>query len=182
VPFPASDPYGTGNQLSNQYWGSGGGISHVFGKPEYQQYLPYNSRVVPDVAMHMGGCPFSTTADCNPTDSYDVAVFNGQLGGVLGTSLSSPEFAGMLATVESITGSRLGNVNELLYAAKTLDPRVFHSGFDATDGVPAYAVRGGSRAYNLIYGLGTPDVYQLVYLFNPHIRDLAGYPQTASNP
>jgi subtilase family serine protease len=182
VPFAPSDPYGTGNQLSNQYWGSGGGISRVFGKPEYQQYLGYAARVVPDIAMHMGGCPFSSAKDCNPTDSYDIAVFDGQLGGVIGTSLSSPEFAGLLATLESITGYRLGNVNELLYNAKVLDPRVFHTGMPATDGVPAYAVKGGTTTYNFIYGLGTIDVYQLVYLLNPKLKELAGLPQTPTNP
>lgn len=182
APFPPSDPYGTGNFVSHQYWGSGGGVSSVFGKPGYQQYVPYPRRAVPDISMHMGGCPFSSASDCNPTDSYDVAVFNGQLGGVIGTSLSSPEFAGLLATIESITKTRLANVNELLYAAKVLDPQVFHTGFAGSDGVPAYTVKAGSRGYNLVYGLGTPSVQALIHLLDPTIARWAGNPQTPSNP
>jgi subtilase family serine protease len=141
--------------------------------------------------MHMGGCPgdVQKTAPClNPKnqnnpgdDSFDYAGHDGLFYGVIGTSASAPEFAGLLAVVEqSIGGKRLGNVNTLLYAYAK--PPYVHQGIPATDGVPGYSVAKGKLGYNVITGLGTPDLIPFLELLTKKSLVPAGNPQTKGNP
>ena len=160
-------------------WGSGGGKSVYFQKPLYQ-YLVNNGasmRTVPDVAMHMGGCPLGAVTPCGPDRSSDVTALGGNFYLLIGTSASSPEFAGLQAIQDQLLGGRTGNVNYLLYALATLGTvgkgPVFH------DDIPGNNGYRSTRGYNYVVGNGTP--YGAQYDFDPFGPE-AGNPQTRSNP
>jgi len=180
------DFFGTGNTIKNALWGSGGGPSSIFAKPSFQNLIPtgYSTRTVPDVSMHMGGCPFygnGITVACGSAnrDSADWAILGGRLAGLIGTSASSPEFAGLLAVKESVIKSRLGNENEDLYrlAAANAQGHYFHQGIYAYNGI--VRVAPGQLGYNPIVGVGTPIARNFVGLPG---AELAGDPQTSTNP
>jgi len=179
------DFYGTGNGIVDALFGSGGGVSTIFAKPAFQNRINtgYKTRAVPDVSMHMGGCPFygpGVNVECQPTlDSYDLGVIGGQFFGLIGTSASAPEFAGLLAVKESVTGSRAGNENEDLYALASRNAAgdYFHQGIYAYNGV--VYVPKGRLGYNTIVGVGTPLGRNFVGL--PSVT-AAGEPQTSTNP
>ncbi len=183
------DIYGTGNYISNELWGSGGGTSVIFPAPAYQAGSNTGStmRVSPDVSMHMGGCPFYISPitggpvkeKCNPNDSFDYAVIGGQFAGLIGTSASSPEFAGLLAVKEQqLGGGRLGNANVYIYkmAANEATNHAFHQGIPGFNGVVA---THGALGYNPIVGNGTPDAR---YFIGVPFGAAAGDPQTPTNP
>jgi subtilase family serine protease len=194
------DPYGLGPTVSGGYWGAGGGVSAIFGKPLYQYLANTGSRrgrAVPDVGMQVGGLGFSNSGcdpsaiSCSPDDSSVVTAFGVGLGGgfyyTIGTSVSSPEFVGALALFEQ-RAHRQGNLNFLLYlagAAQTAAGGVnapakqqyFHRGMQGFDGV--YAAGFPTANYDYIYGNGSPDVANL---FGLNSFGLAGTPQTPSNP
>jgi subtilase family serine protease len=191
------DIYGFGTNVSGGLWGAGGGVSTLFAKPPYQFLVKTGSsqfRTVPDVGMQVGGCPGSATS-CSPDDSAAVVAYGVGLGGgfygVIGTSVSSPEFVGALALFEQQLGKRnhrVGNVNYYLYAAGALQTlaggtrapaslQFFHRVNPGFDGV--YNGDFPSYNYNYIYGNGSPDVRKLFGLTR---YPAAGLPQTPGNP
>ena len=62
----------------------------------------------------MGGCP--ERISCDADDSYDREVIDGELWGVIGTSASAPDFAGLTALAIQRFGTRMGNENYYIYA------------------------------------------------------------------
>jgi subtilase family serine protease len=157
-PLLAYDPYGLGNLVGGGYWGSGGGVSMYFSKPDYQRLVHDRSqyRMLPDVAFHMGGCPDISIQPCGNDRSSDYVVFAGQVYTVIGTSASAPAFAGLLALREQLYG-RLGNVNYLLYALahdqasdRNMPAKYFHQDIPGYNGY--YYTQYG---YNLVIGNGT---------------------------
>jgi subtilase family serine protease len=165
---------------AGEVYGSGGGKSTFFGKPPYQYLVNTgaNTRTVPDVAMHMGGCPIGSVQPCGPDRSSDVAALDGGFYLLIGTSASSPEFAGLQAIQDQLLGTRGGNVNYLLYALAAFgtvgNGPIFHNNIPGFDGVYS-----SSRGYNYVVGNGTP--YGSQYVLDP-FGPLAGNPQTPSNP
>ena len=123
VLFPASSPYVTavgGTTLSkdvptngrreetvwnsgtinNVFYATGGGISRVFPKPDYQQQLPSLFRNVPDIAL----C-------ANPGVVINYQTKNIAVGG---TSLATPMYAGFLACLRNpirIPSANLADTN-----------------------------------------------------------------------
>ncbi|HTU69957.1 MAG TPA: S53 family serine peptidase [Candidatus Baltobacteraceae bacterium] len=164
---------------AGEIWGSGGGVSIYWPKPPYQDLVNTGSRMRtnPDVAMHMGGCPVGSVTPCGPDRSSDVTALGGQFYLLIGTSASSPEFAGLQAVQDQITHSRAGNANYLLYALAALgtvgNGPVFHNDIPGNNGYPS------KRGYNYVVGNGTP--YGAQYALDP-LAPLAGNPQTPSNP
>ena len=162
-------------------WGSGGGLSMHFPQPSYQlgiSTISHSLRMVPDVAMHMGGCPSAAVEPCGPNRSVDVAYVGGVNIGLIGTSAAAPDFVGLLALKVQLTHGRLGNENYHLYAAARAQaagatPPVFRTAIPGNNG---YKTTPG---YNLVLGNGT--VYGAAYLGVARLP-LAGTPQTASNP
>ncbi len=181
------DPFGiTGNLVAGGVWGSGGGKSIVFGKPPYQEFVDTGSstRAVPDVSLQMGGCPGGIVKlPCKNNRSYTIEVFDGKLVGVIGTSVSAPDFAGILALKEQfLGGSRLGNVNYNIYAIAAAQPGVANSPLDFLhQGQRGFngAFTTTKTGYNLVLGVGTPLVKN--FIFAPELP-AAGNPQTKSNP
>ena len=144
-------------QTAGFQYSSGGGYSALFAKPLYQQGVVNGSvRVVPDVA-----------ADANPYTGM-VFVLEGGLYVVGGTSLSSVLWAGISADIDQYLGHPLGALNPYLYSLyqnKSTYDETFHQ---ITAGY-----NGGFQAgpgYNLVTGLGSPDVPALASA----LKNLAG--------
>jgi subtilase family serine protease len=183
-PLESSDPYDVGAPLSGGFFGSGSGSSAIWAKPYSQNYVNTGTskmRAVPDISMQMGGCPVGAIS-CGADDSYYLEYDGGQLYGVIGTSVSSPEFAGLLAVAVGIAGTRLGNINPYLYleaaANQALPSPVFHNRIPGNNGV--VSVSSAALAYNPILGVGTPITVNTL-LLPPSIAK-AQVPQTISNP
>jgi subtilase family serine protease len=180
IPF---DPYGTGNLVEGGYWGSGGGKSIIFAKPRYQFFVDTKSdtRSIPDVSLQMGGCPAGLLKGPCPSDrSATLEVFTGQLFEVIGTSVSAPDFAGLLALKVQHLGRRLGNENYDIYSLAAKQQKrespfpFFHNEIPGFNGF--YHTDCG---YDFVTGNGT--VYGRNFLLVPNVPP-AGKPQTPSNP
>lgn len=191
------DVYGLGQNVSGGVWGAGGGVSQIYKKPLYQYLANTGSatqRTLPDIGMQVGGCPGGISLTCGADDSAAVVAygvnFGGGFFGVIGTSVSSPEFLGALALYEQQLGKhhRQGNVNYYLYTMGALQSlfggvnapealQFYHRNIPGFDG----AYNGGKPSYNYdyIYGQGSPDVRKL---FGLEKYPAAGVPQTPSNP
>jgi subtilase family serine protease len=156
---------------------SGGGFSHVFGRPAYQDTLPAGStpigamRGVPDIGLQAssrtGALVYLSlppagqsglicgSAPCS-TGWYDIG----------GTSLSCPQWAGLVAIADQINGGGLGLINPALYKLAS-DPATYANDFfDVTTGnnqanpnVPGYNATPG---WDPITGLGTPNAAVLL--------------------
>ncbi len=162
----------------NFIWASGGGESVVFPRPAYQNLVGYNyaGRGVPDLSLQMGGCPFGAIR-CNPDDSASVEAFAGQLVGVIGTSISSPDFVGLLALAQQHFGSRLGNVNPAAYYLARLGSykgnKFYHNNIPGNNGFRS------SLGYNLVVGNGSVIARNFIQAYDvPFACD----PQTPTNP
>lgn len=105
-------------------YGSGGGVSHLFAEPGYQQGVVPNSvsngmRVVPDVSAL--GDP-TTGMLIGQTQTYPNGTTHYGEYRIGGTSLSSPLFTGMMADVQHLASARKGSqvdigfANPLLYS------------------------------------------------------------------
>lgn len=132
VDYPASDPYvtgvgGTSLQLNgssyagetvwsdpSQSAGSGGGLSHVFSQPSWQQgpgvsnQYSNGMRQVPDVAADADP---STAESIYTVDSHDVPNWS-TFGG---TSGAAPLWAGFAVRIVQGLGKRVGTLNPSLY-------------------------------------------------------------------
>ena len=118
-----------GTSASGAVWGSGGGISFYIQKPVYQSLVSQTNlpkaakkfRTIPDLIAADGRLPrrhavFRSTRECPPDRSFVWEIIGGNQEGVIGTSASSPEFAGLVALKIQSTGARLGNENFDIYS------------------------------------------------------------------
>jgi subtilase family serine protease len=191
-PLVPNDPFG-GTPLTGGIWGSGGGPSIFFGRPSFQTGINTgtNFRATPDLSLHMGGCPGDAVQPCGSNRSFDIEIFGGQAVGVIGTSASAPDFAGVVALLDQLTGTRHGNVNPLIYSvalAQGKKPAAafrrtipgFNGVFSSGQPVPVPGVVVPTIAtYNMVIGNGTLDIRQ--FLGVPNLP-AAGVPGTLSNP
>ena len=88
-------------------YGAGGGTSGSFSKPSYQDSLPGNWRLVPDIAMLADPYTGGEIIDTEGGQTF-IAVFGG-------TSLACPMFSGMWAIATQAAGEWLGNAAPMLY-------------------------------------------------------------------
>lgn len=189
----ASDVRFINSQGQGNIVAGSGGVSSVYGKPAFQSSLtPADSaRDVPDVSFFASnGFKQAVWAICsdNVTDGNlgqtytDCQTSGGQLaagtqiGGVGGTSASTPAFAGMLALLaQSQGGARLGQVNTALYQlAKSKYATVFHDVTVGNNAVPCAtsSLNCGANGfltgyntgtgYDLATGLGSVDIKQMI--------------------
>jgi subtilase family serine protease len=172
-----------GTPATGGLWGSGGGISIYYKKPIYQFLVnsPSKYRTVPDLALHMGGCPQGAVAPCGPDRSYDIEALGGHFYGVIGTSASSPDFAGLTALNIERFGTRMGNENFYIYAlaasqsAGILPFKVYHDNIPGSNGY--FHTQPG---YNMVLGNGT--LFGKNFILAPPNVPAAGVPQTPTNP
>jgi kumamolisin len=179
---PLAEDIFYGTSATGGGFGSGGGDSIHYRKPLFQALVNTGNkkfRTVPDLSLHMGGCPVGALS-CGPDDSYDIVALAGNFYGVVGTSASSPDFAGLTARAVQRYGSRMGNENYYIYylaaaQALGLPLKVFHTGIPGFNGLFPTTPKG----YNRVLGNGTMDGRN--FLLAPFIP-AAGIPQTPSNP
>ena len=134
--------------------GTGGGVSALFARPYWQDDLTpargAGQRLTPDIA-----------AVSDPLTGVKI-VFNQHVVAGGGTSQAAPIWAGLAAVMNQYLiahgGQPLGDLNPLLYrvAARSRLP-AYH---DVTLG--GNAVDNAGPGYDLVTGLGTPDVNNLV--------------------
>ena len=158
---------------------AGGGFSHVFSRPDYQggtlpagsTTIPSSARGVPDIGLQAssrtGALVYLTlppdgnsglicgSAPCS-TGWYDIG----------GTSLSCPQWAGIVALADQVNGGGLGLINPALYSLASSNADYAADFYDVTVGnnqadpsVPGY---NASPGWDPITGLGTPNAANLV--------------------
>ena len=157
---------------------SGGGFSHVFSRPSYQDTLPSGStpidaatRGVPDISYQASSRTGVLVYDTAPGDAaggLKCPSGNPCSAGwyvVGGTSSSCPQWAGLVAIADQIAGHGLGQINPKLYALAnsanyTSDFYDVTTGNNQTDpSIPGYSATSG---WDPITGLGTPNAANLV--------------------
>ncbi|MFL5937476.1 MAG: S8 family serine peptidase [Gaiellaceae bacterium] len=157
---------------------SGGGFSHVFAKPDYQNTLPAGStpigsmRGVPDVAYQASAGTGALVYLSLPPDGDDSNIDDTTTGwwDIGGTSLSTPQWAGLVAIADQINGGGLGLINPALYRIGADPARYAADFFDVTTGnntdtvdpptpVPGYPA---TRGWDPVTGLGTPNAARLL--------------------
>jgi subtilase family serine protease len=206
------DIYGLGSGgMTGGYWGSGGGVSTWFAKPDYQNLVSTRNatqRTVPDIALQMGGCPGGITlnvAYCESQPRSFTEVFiGGSRAGLIGTSSSSPQFAGVVAYMIQLAGGgsganppaagqpyapagRLGNINPLLYSLSATQIAAGGASAPANltyfnrniSGFSGYWGNNVTLGYSYVLGLGTPNITNLLGLQG---AVPAGNPGTITNP
>ncbi len=158
-------PEATWNESSSG--ASGGGVSTVFTRPPWQAVagIPAGSmRAVPDVSLAASTKNAYAVIKGHTSTATGLAFFGG-------TSVASPSFAGIAALVGQRAGSRLGNLNPLLYAlgaaqygtsgAASAGAGPFRdvtTGSNTVPGVTGYAAGPG---YDAATGLGSVDASAL---------------------
>jgi subtilase family serine protease len=156
---------------------SGGGFSHVFAKPSYQDTLPPGStaigamRGVPDVAYQASSHTGVLVYDTAPGDassglicpSGDPCSAGWYVVG--GTSSSCPQWAGLVAIADQIAGHGLGQINPTLYSLAN-SANYSSDFFDVTIGNnqtdPSIPGFNASPGWDPVTGLGTPNAANLV--------------------
>jgi subtilase family serine protease len=178
---PLAEDIFYGTPATGGFWGSGGGVSIYYQRPLYQFLVNTGSfmRTVPDISLHMGGCPIGAVTPCGPDRSADVVAIGGEFFGVIGTSASVQDFAGLLALRIQQTHGRLGNENQEIYTLAALQSfgflkGIFHTNIQGYNGL--YTTHPG---YNYVLGNGTVDGVNFMLAPN---TPTAGTPQTPSNP
>jgi subtilase family serine protease len=169
-------------ETTGELWGSGGGISILWAKPSYQTLVTTPStkfRTVPDLALHMGGCPGEAVHPCGANRSSDYIVIGGQLQGVIGTSASSPDIAGLFALKIVFENSRLGAENTDIYKRHKSQLAGVGKPFPHTTIAGNNGKYTVKAPYDLVLGNGTVDARQLL---GAGSLPAAGNPDTASNP
>lgn len=149
------------DSVYNDYGAGGGGQSHVFPRPAYQNGVMNvvgARRGTPDISMAAavdGGAWVYSSFDPKAT-GWDVYG---------GTSEASPLFSGVIALADQLAGHRVGDIHQALYAmaesgAKSTGVVDIDDGTDNSYGaVTGYtAVKG----YDMATGVGTLDAARFV--------------------
>jgi subtilase family serine protease len=143
---------------------SGGGFSHLFARPAYQDGVPGigATRGVPDVAAD---------ASASSSMAFAFSVPGGpEFIRLAGTSAAAPLWAGLIALADQEAGHPLGFVNPAIYqiARGPLYHRAFH---DITTGNNTVVLNGvattGYQAgpgWDPVTGWGSPDAQVLIPL------------------
>jgi subtilase family serine protease len=164
---------------------SGGGFSHVFSRPDYQAGLPAGStpipataRGVPDIALQASAGTGALVFLSLPPDGNDSNINQTGWYDIGGTSLSCPQWAGLVAIADQINKDKygqtgLGLINPALYklasnpasyAADFFD--VAHTAVAGVENdnqedpsIPGYPAGPG---WDPVTGLGTPNAAALI--------------------
>jgi subtilase family serine protease len=156
---------------------SGGGFSHVFTRPSYQDTLPSGStpiggmRGVPDISYQASALTGVLVYDTAPGDAnrgLNCSPGNPCSAGwyvVGGTSSSCPQWAGLVAIADQIAGHGLGLINPTLYSLAS-GPKYSSYFYDVTTGNnqtdPSIQGYDATTGWDPVTGLGTPNAAALV--------------------
>ncbi|GGN07544.1 S53 family peptidase [Streptomyces fuscichromogenes] len=176
--WPSSDPLVTsiggtqlhlddkGNRVKpdsvyNDYGSGGGGQSHVFTRPSFQNGVKKvvgTRRGTPDISMSA-----AVNGGAWIYSSFDPTAVGWDVSG--GTSEATPLFSGIVALADQAAGHRLGNIQQALYDlaahhAKSNGIVDVNDGTNNTyEGVTGYQAVNG---YDLATGVGTVDALRFV--------------------
>jgi subtilase family serine protease len=154
---------------------SGGGFSHIFARPAYQDGVPGigATRGVPDVAADGSSSTGMAFAFAAPGGGY-------ALVGEGGTSEATPFWAGLIALADQEAGHPLGFVNPAIYEIAR-GPQYHKAFHDITTGNNTVAVNGvtitGYQAgpgWDPVTGWGSPDAQVLVPLLARYASSQTG--------
>jgi kumamolisin len=171
VDYPASDPAvlgcggtritASGDRIAEEIvWksnggGSGGGVSMLFARPDYQAEAG-----VPVPASGKGGRGVPDVAgDADPDSGYRI-VTGGQTGIIGGTSAVAPLWAGIAALLNARGGGVFGQPHAKLYGAPAA-LRDIVAGNNKSGSV-GFSARAG---WDACTGLGSPNGAKLIGLF-----------------
>jgi subtilase family serine protease len=146
---------------------SGGGLSSVFDRPDYQNRVRDDvgrARGTPDVGMSAaldGGVWVQFSFECGGCGPFSIAA---------GTSVATPLFGGVVALAGQVAGKPLGQIDDALYSIPyggglvdvtegNNDGGPFTNSDGKTYDVPGYNAGPG---YDLASGLGTVDPLRFV--------------------
>jgi subtilase family serine protease len=155
-------PYGTPD---TGVQASGGGFSHLFTRPAYQNGVPGigTTRGVPDVAADANGHTGMTMVISDGSGRYTIRNSGG-------TSASAPTWAGIIALADQYAGHHLGFVNPAIYRIAR-SARYHQALHDITIGnntasFPPVTITGYQAApgWDPVTGWGSPDAQVLVPL------------------
>jgi subtilase family serine protease len=152
---------------------SGGGFSHIFAKPAYQNTLPAGStpigamRGVPDIALQASAGTGALVYLSLPPDGNGSNVNNTGWYDIGGTSLSAPQWAGLAAIGAQMNGHGLGPINAALYTIASNPSKYASDFYDVATGntnqadpsIPGYPATTG---WDPVTGLGTPNAANLL--------------------
>jgi subtilase family serine protease len=177
----SNSPYNVLGAAEVAWTFSGGGFSDTFARPDYQSGtlpagstpIPAASRGVPDIAfqasagtgalVYLSLPPDGTDSNINQTGWYDIG----------GTSLSCPQWAGLVAIADQLNGGGLGQINPALYKLAANPSKYAADFFDIQQtgdashinnnqedpSIPGYPA---TRGWDPITGLGTPNAATLI--------------------
>jgi hypothetical protein len=171
VHYPAASPFvlavgGTSllldssNHIVNEtaWSGSSGGESAIYGRPPFQAaWQTTFSRTVPDVAYIADSGVLTVVSDAR--------VSCGPFCGNIGTSMGAPQWAALIADINSVRAVPLGDVHNRLYA---LEPRGTVAGFvnfrdivSGDNGTFNAFIDDARPGYDFVTGFGSPVVPEL---------------------
>jgi subtilase family serine protease len=151
---------------------SGGGFSHVFSRPSFQDTLPAGSTAIPATQRGVPDVAYQASAGTGVLVYITNPGYTGiPCGGTLcssgwyvvgGTSSGSPQWAGLVSIADQINGGPLGWLNPALYKIGADPARYAMDFFDVTTGranqtvatIPGYSA---STGWDPVTGLGTPN-------------------------
>jgi subtilase family serine protease len=157
---------------------TGGGFSHLFPRPDYQDSLPTGStaipstaRGVPDIGLQANSRTGALVYLSLPPDGQSGLICGSEPCStgwydIGGTSLSAPQWAGLVAIAAQIAGHGMGLINTALYDLAS-DPVTYADDFfDVTVGDNHVDGDSGfysaSRGWDPTTGLGTPNAANLL--------------------
>ncbi|MHA8111480.1 S53 family peptidase [Lactobacillaceae bacterium Melli_B4] len=173
----------TANQLYTEYSGSGGGFSSFFARPKYQQGVSgvgtYNAKqYINTKAGLLNHNPKLITGKASGRNVPDISgnaslltgysvYLNGhdELFGGNGTSVITPQMAGMAAVINSAQGQRTGFWNPQLYRFAQQSNSPF-TPLNRLDDNNLYYTGQPGKLYNQSTGLGTVDFTKLNQAFS----------------
>ncbi|MET8613432.1 S53 family peptidase [Streptomyces misionensis] len=142
------------DSVYNDYGAGGGGQSHVFTRPGFQNGVKKvvgSRRGTPDVSMAA-----AVNGGAWVYSSYDPTAVGWDVYG--GTSEASPLFSGVVALADQVAGHRVGDINAALYSLAKRKGTGIVDVNDGTDnsyeGVTGYKAVNG---YDMATGVGTVD-------------------------
>jgi subtilase family serine protease len=177
----ASDsPYNVAHAAEVAWTFSGGGFSDTFARPDYQSTLPNPSTPIPSAARGVPDIAFQASAGTGalvylslPPDGNDSNISQTGWYDIGGTSLSCPQWAGLVAIADQIAGHPLGLINNKLYSIASNPAKYAADFFDITQtgdathvnnnqedpSIPGYPATAG---WDPVTGLGTPNAANLL--------------------